>query len=345
MLAFSGNLCYNRPILTRILWKGPKYMKNRKTLAIIAGAGANFILGFNFILQKIIDGIEGISPTPLIILAYQCTVCAIVLALCIPIAKPDFGKLRSLGARGFLPILCMGICDPLLYYIGTHYAIQNGASSLYVSVMVATMPVFALIAGAIFLREIPTALQSVFSVLSVVGVVLYTVIAAQNSTEENKISLPIVLFLLLTIAAGVGYGMFTRKASANLTSFERTFGCFLIATVLVDLLALFENIRNPAVIIAPLANMEFIICILIYGVFAFALEYTAYNYSMNYLQASQAMVFSGISTVVTFAAGVIIFPEERVAIWQKLLCVALILAGVVGAQMFGRKEKAPEIGK
>lgn len=315
-------------------------MKNRRVTAIIAGAFANFILGFNFILEKVIDNIEGISPTPLIILAYQCTVCVIVMALFIPVAKPDFGKLRSLGWKKLLPIVCMGLCDPLLYYIGTHYAIQNGASSLYVSVMVAVMPVFALIFGAIFLREYPTVLQVVFSVVSVAGVIVYTIIAARSSSEEaGIISLPIVLFLLLTVAAGVGYGMFTRKASADLTSFERTFGCFTVATFFVDLLAVLTNTGDLSAITAPLASGDFILCILLYGVFAFALEYTAYNYSMNYLQASQAMVFSGLSTVVTFVVSIIVFPGERVDIWQKLICVALILGGVIGAQMFGRKDE------
>ncbi len=321
-------------------------MDRRRTTAIIAGAGANFILGFNFILEKIINNIDGISPTPIVILAYQCTVCIIVMALFIPVAKPDFSKLRSLGFKNLLPILCMGICDPFLYYIGTHYAIQNGASSLYVSVMVATMPVFALAVGALVLKEYPTILQVVFSVLSVAGVIFYTIVAARNSSEEaGVISIPVILFLLLTVASGVGYGMFTRKASVNLTSFERTFGCFLCATVLVDLLAVTTNIGDLSAVIAPLSSPTFVICILIYGVFAFALEYTAYNYSMNYLQASQAMIFSGLSTVVTFVVGVIVFPGERVDIWLKILCVAVILIGVIGAQMFGRKEEPKRVTK
>ncbi len=319
-------------------------MKNRRLGALLAGAGANFILGFNFILEKIINNIDGISPTPLIILAYQCTVCVIVMALCIPIAKPDFGKIKRLGAKKLLPIFFMGLCDPLLYYIGTHYAIQNGASSLYVSVMVATMPVFALVFGAIFLREYPTVLQVVFSILSVAGVVFYTVVAARHSSEEaGVISLPVVLFLLLTVAAGVGYGMFTRKASGDLTSFERTFGCFLCATVMVDVLAVATNAGNVSAVIAPLASPKFVICILLYGVFAFALEYTAYNYSMNYLQASQAMIFSGLSTVVTFIVSVIVFPGERVDIAVKIVSIIVILGGVIGAQAFGRREPLPEI--
>lgn len=318
-------------------------MKNRRLIAMLAGAGANFILGFNFILEKKINGIRGISPTPLIILAYQCTVCVIVMALCIPFVKPDFSKLRSLGGKKLLPIFFMGMCDPLLFYIGTHYAIQNGASSLYVSVMVATMPVFALIFGAIFLKEFPTVLQIVFSIASVVGVVVYTVIAARHSSEAaGVISIPVILFLLLTVAAGVGYGMFTRKASTNLTSFERTFGCFFCAAIMIDLLAVLTNLSDLSAIVAPLASPEFIICILLYGVFAFAIEYTAYNYSMNYLQASQAMIFSGLSTVVTFIVSMIVFAGERVDVTQKLLCVVLILAGVIGAQMFGKKEEIKE---
>ena len=318
-------------------------MKNRRMSAMLAGAGANFILGFNFILEKIINNIEGISPSPLVILAYQCTVCVIVMALCMPVAKPDLGKVRTLGAKKLLPILAMGICDPLLFYVGTHYAIQNGASSLYVSVMVAVMPVFAIIAGAIFLREYPTVLQVVFSVASVVGVVLYTMVAAANSSEEaGVISVPVVLFLLLTVAAGVGYGMFTRHASADLTSFERTFGCFFVAMIMIDILAVVTNAGDISAVFAPLQSPTFVICILIYGIFAFAIEYTAYNYSMNYLQASQAMIFSGLSTVVTFVVSIIVFPGERVDIVKKLLCIVLILAGVIGAQMFGTKEEIKE---
>lgn len=314
-------------------------MKNKRIIAMLAGAGANFILGFNFILEKIINSIDGISPTPLVILAYQCTVCVITMAFCIPFVKPDVKKLKALGGKKLLPILFMGMCDPLLFYIGTHYAIQNGASSLYVSVMVAVMPVFALIAGAIFLKEYPTVKQVIFSIVSVVGVVIYTVIAAKNSSEKSGvISLTVILFLLLTVAAGVGYGMFTRKASTNLTSFERTFGCFFCAMIMIDILAVATNVGNLSAITAPLKSNTFIICILIYGIVAFAIEYTAYNYSMNYLQASQAMIFSGLSTVVTFIVSVIVFPGERTDIVPKIICVLVILAGVICTQMFAKKE-------
>ncbi len=314
--------------------------KKQRNLALFAGASANFILGFNFIIEKLIEGVKGLEASPLVILAYECTICVIVMTLFIPLAKPDFKKIKGMGIKKLLPVLGMAICDPLLYYIGATYATKFGASPLYITVMVATMPIFAMVLGIFVLREIPTLLQTVFSVVSVAAVIGYTVIASSYSSEEAGVISPtIILFLLITVASGVGYGMFTRKSSADLTSFERTYICFFCAAIIIDVLAIATNAGNIGAVIEPAKNMEFMILVLIFGTFSLTLEYTAYNYSMNYLQASQAMIFSGLSTVVTFIFTYVLFEGERVATVQKIICIVFILIGVVGAEMFGRKEE------
>lgn len=313
--------------------------KNKRLSALFAGAGANFILGFNFIIEKLIEKIEGISPSPLIILGYECTICVLVMTLFIPLFKPDFKKIKGLGFKGLWPILIMAICDPVLYYVGATYATKCGASPLYISVMVAIMPIVAMVVGVFVLREIPTLLQVIFSVVSVGGVIAYTVIASSRSSEEaGVISLPVILFLVLTLSSGVGYGMCTRKASADLTSFERTYLCFSLAAIIVDILAVITNAKNLRAIAEPAKNGEFLLLVLLFGTFSLAVEYTAYNYSMNYLQASQAMIFSGLSTVVTFVFTYILFEGERVDTLPKIVCIAVILLGVIGAEIFGRKD-------
>ena len=311
-------------------------MKHRKLTAIIAGVGANAILGFNFIFSNLI--IDEVSP--IVLLAYQCTICVLAMAVCIPLPIVKC-NLRGRGKK-LLPLLFMGVCDPLLYYIGTNYALKCNTSTTFTAVMVALMPVFALAFGAIFLREIPTALQIVFSVLSVAGVVILSL----QGKNDGSVSLEGVLFLLLTVASGVGYGLISRGSAKEFGAFERTFGCFFSGMVLVDLLAVIENIGDLSALVRPLANPRFVLCVLALGILSSAVEYVAYNYSMTYLPVSQAMLFSGISTVTTAVFSVIIFPTERANFtWLTALCIVLIVAGVIGAQMFGRKEEEakPEI--
>jgi len=312
---------------------------NHRKTAILAGAASNFIMGFNFIIEKLIDQIDGISPSPLIILAYECTICMIVMTLFIPIAKPDFGKIKRLGIKKLYPIIGMAVFDPVLFYIGTTYATQYGASPIYITVMIATMPIFAMITGIFVLKEIPTVLQAVFSVISVAGVIAYSIVAARYSSDQaGVISVPVVLFLLLTVAAGVGYGMFSRHASTNLSSFERTYWCFFCAMIIVDVLAVTTNLGDISADVQPLTSPRFIVLAGIFGILPLAFNYTAYNYAMNYLQASQAMIFSGLSNVATFIFTNIIFEGERVALIPKIICIVFILLGVIGAELFGRKE-------
>lgn len=308
-------------------------MNNRKVFAVIAGVSANAILGFNFIFSNLV--IDDVSP--LVLLAYQCTICVIAMAICIPlpIVRCDF---RGKGKK-LLPLVLMGICDPLLYYIGTNYALKCDTSTTFTAVMVALMPVFALVFGAIFLREIPTVLQIVFSVLSVAGVIILSL----QGKSDGSVTWQGVLFLLLTIASGVGYGLFSRGSAKEFGAFERTFGCFFTGMICVDVLAVIENIHDLSALVRPLADPKFVLCVLALGILSSAVEYVAYNYSMTYLPVSQAMLFSGISTITTAIFSVIIFPTERENFtWITALCILLILVGVIGAQMFGRKEKEPE---
>ena len=302
-------------------------MKNKQLSAMAMAFLGNVIFGFSFLFSKMAFSLTSVSVTPFILLSYRFLIAFLVMNV-ILLFRPS---LLSLRGKKWWRLLLLGLLQPVAYFIFENYALQQ-TNTVLSAVMIALVPVVSLLLGLVFLRERPTVLQVICSVVSVVGVALISL----GDTAEGKASFWVFLLLLGAMLSAAGFNFVSRKTSTEFTSFERTYVMFLLASVVFTVLALIENRSDLLRIVLPLAETEFLISIAFLGLFSSVFAFFSVNYANTHLTLTRSTAFSNITTVVSLLAGVLILREEHSVL--ALFAAVLIVVGVWGVQHFAHRE-------
>lgn len=293
---------------------------NKQLSGIICALCANIIFGFSFIFSKL-----ALSVTqPLVILSVRFTVAFLFLNI-----LWAFGVFKiKLRGKPKLKLILMGMAQPLCYFIFELYGLSLMSSAVS-GVIIALVPVAVIVLSILFLKEKPTAAQGIFTVISIIGVSVMSIIS--NNGNNNHL-LGVILLVGAVICAAV-FNILSRSESQAFSPFERTYAMFLIGCVgfnLITLVSLREKFL-PSIAFA-LCSPEFLVAIFYLSIISSVLAFLLYNYSTSNISVVQSSSFSNIITVVTVLAGIIILKEKFSAL-QYLLC-GIIIIGVWGVNRF-----------
>lgn len=301
-------------------------MRKSKSLAgIICALTANIIFGFSFIFSKTALSVSH----PLIILAVRFTVAFLFLNILwgFKVFKIRLGILKS-------PTLwLMGLAQPFLYFIFELYGLSLVSSALS-GVIISLVPVAVMLLSAAILKEKPTFVQWIFTLISIVGVSVISVVS--NDGQKNYFK-GILLLAGAVVCAGI-FNVLSRKQSVSSSPFERTYVMFLIGCIGFNIVA-FTVLKQDYFfgIAQSITNAKFIISIIYLAIISSVLAFLLYNFATANITAVQAASFSNIITVVTVLAGIFILKED-LPIVSYPLCAVIIL-GVWGVNRFGEKQK------
>lgn len=291
-------------------------MKNNNTSKAMAAAFfANVIFGFSFIFSKM--GLSAASPS--VLLAYRFVTALVVMTLLIITKTVKF----NIKGKNILPLFLIGLFQPVVYFICESYGLMY-TTATFSAVMIALVPIASLIFGAVFLGEIPSIKQILFSILSIVGVI---VMALQESSE-GTVKIIGVLLLIGAIISAVGFNVTSRKYSSEFSAFERTYFMFLIGGVFFWGMAIFENMGHFERFIQPLSSPQFIISVLYLSILSSICAFLMMNYSTTHLPVARTTSFSNIITVVSVFAGILILHEGTDII--SIISSITIIIGVWG---------------
>lgn len=300
-------------------------VKNKQLLGIFAALTANLIFGFSFIFSKFALSVSH----PLVILSVRFTVAFLTLNI---LCLLGIFKINLKGKPKF-KLLLMAIAQPLLYFIFELYGLSLVSSALS-GVIIALVPVTVMIFGGLFLKEIPTKAQTVFTIISIISVSALSIIS--NNGSKNHF-LGILLLICAVICATV-FNILSRSESKSFSPFERTYMMFLIGTIGFNLIAIF-TLRDKFLlqVFESIKQPTFIIAIVYLAVASSVLAFLLYNFSTSSISIVQSSSFSNIITVVTVFAGVIIL-KEQFSILEYVFVFAIVL-GVWGVNFFTPKNK------
>ncbi len=297
----------------------------KRKAGIFCALFANIIFGFSFIFSKTALSISH----PLVILAIRFTVAFLFLNI-----LWAFGVFK-INTKAFNdPTLwLMGLAQPFLYFILELYGLSLVSSALS-GVVIALVPVAVMLLSTVILKEKPTALQWLFTAISIIGISVISIIS--NDGQKNY-TLGIFLLLGAVICAGL-FNVLNRKQSESSTPFERTYAMFLIGFIGFNLTA-FVALKSQylPLIMQSVTNIRFIIAIIYLAIISSVLAFLLYNFATANITAVEASSFSNIITVVTVLAGVLIL-KESLNLWGYFLC-ALIIFGVWGVNTFTPKSE------
>ena len=264
--------------------------------------------------------------TPFVLLAVRFTVAFALLNLMLLTGK---FSLRLKGKRVGL-LLVLGLIQPVAYFICENYGVRLLPTSL-IGTLLALLPIVSLVAARIFLKEKARASQVFFSLLSVAGVFLTTVLKAPGDFSWAG------FFLILgAVAAGVIFTVLSRGIAHEFSAFERTYVMFALGSAVFTAVALIESAGNVReMILVPLGSGEFWVSILFLAGLSSVGAFMMLNYAMTYQSVAKTTIFTNITTVITILAGVLIL-HESFDIYQAIGSVIIIVSAyMVNA---GRKD-------
>lgn len=305
-------------------------MNRDNRIGILAAIVGNGIFGFSFMFSRIALGIT----QPFVMLMYRFILAFVLLSIIALFAsrkntgtqEGDVHWLRfDLRNKPVLPLLCMGIVQPVAYFLCESYGITM-TNSTFAGVIIATGPLAGLVAGIFTLREIPNKAQVVFSIISIAGVIMMTLM--QHS--EGEVRLIGAVILLGAVASGTTFNVISRKLSTRFSALERTWMMMGVAAVVFSVLAVIQCEGDMQLMTAPLRNGSFITAILYLGVLSSVVAFMALNVAAGKLTVAKNMAFCNMTTVLSLFAGVIFLHEPFNA--ASLVASVLIILGIWGVQ-------------
>lgn len=289
--------------------------------AVGAAILGNSFFGLSFLFSKVALG----RIEPFVLLAVRFLTAFAVLHLILLFGK---AKIQLLG-KPVWRILVLGIIQPVLYFTFENYGIR-GTSSAFAGTMLATAPAVTLLAGFLILRECPSGIQTLGSILSVAGAAVISL-----TQQRGAASLAGILFLVCAVLASAGYNLMTKDTAESFTAFERTYVMIALGTVFFTMAAVLRvggNFRE--MVLKPLADPSVWGSILYLACCSSVGAFFLLNYAFSYLSLAQASVFTNLVTVISIAAGVLFLKESFSAV--QAVGSAVILAGVCLANQPGK---------
>lgn len=299
-------------------------MKNKKLIyATLAALGAQVIFGLSFMMTKI--ALRFASPMTVIADRY------IVAFISLSIAAL-FSKTKIKVNRNTWKLVIMSAFQPVLYFIFETYGIKLTTSS-FSSVMISMIPVVSMVCGIFFLKEVPSPLQYVFTLISIGGVALMSLIGK----AEGSVTAAGTLLLVGAVISSAAYNISSRKLSAEFTVFERTYAMTFIGLIVFVIISFTGNINNPIDVISAFKSHEYMLAVLYLGVISSVAAFLLLNYANTHLPVAKTTVFSNLTTVISVVAGAA-FLDERVSLYGAL-SIIMIVSGVLGVQIIDNRKK------
>lgn len=295
--------------------------------AITAAIVTQILWGLSFLASSI--GQE--TASPFVLMSYRFDIALIALTVPVLLGKQKL----SLRGKNIKPLLLLGSMEPCIYFIGEQYGLKY-SNSAFSGIMIAVIPIVTIIFAAIFLKEHPSKKQWMFSALSILGIVVITL--AENS--GGSITFKGFALLCIAVVTGSAYSVISCGVSGKFSVFERTYFMQIMGAVFFTTLALIEKGGSIAAVLAPAANLRFLLAALFLALGASVAGYSLFNYAVSHAPMANVIIFQNLATVVSVAAGIFVLGERLTAI--SLGAMVIVLIGIWGVQKYPPEESSKE---
>jgi len=285
----------------------------------IAGIFFSTIFGFSFMMSK--TALAHVSPIGLIAYRFLLAYLVFEVLRLIKVIKIKINK------KALPSIILVAIFQPVLYFLFETYGLAK-TTSAEAGLMIALIPIFVTILSSFILKEKPKALQVVFIIISVGGVLLIQIFKSGLNLESSSIGFGL---LLLAVISAALFNIASRNASKKHKPYEITYIMMLMGAISFNSIYIIELISKDslAMYFANLGNLQVLLPILYLGIVASIVGFFLVNFSLGVLPAHVSSIYSNISTIVAVIAGAL-FMHETIY-YYHIIGGVMIIAGVYGA--------------
>jgi drug/metabolite transporter (DMT)-like permease len=232
------------------------------------------------------------------------------------------GKLQRIKARHIGWFILLGFFEPFLYFIGESYGVSLVSSTL-AAIIISLIPLLTPIPAHFLFGEKFSAVNLFGLIISVTGVML--VILGEDETKAASVAG--IFLMILAVISAVVYSILVKKLVVRYSSFtivtwQSVFG--LAFFIPVFLFTEFTDFLTTGIV------LKAFIPIIKMAVFASALAFLLYIYSIKNIGMARTNVFANLIPVFTAILARIVLNEQFTA--MKTAGVAVVVAGLVITQ-------------
>lgn len=296
-----------------------------------------------YLLLLIVVVIWGIAPAvikfalgempPFLFLAYRFFITTIVLLPFYIGAKKKGLNLANLPLIIFVSFLGSTLNLGFLFY-GT-----NLTTSIDSSLISATSPIIAILAGVLFLKERLTNREKLGVVITVLGTILITVQSFFETGTAASHSILGNIILFFSNVSFAAYLIFSKKAlRKNVSPFTITFMMFFVGLITTIPLALTEIKASEILPKLMSLSLGAQLSAVYMALFSGAIAYILYQIAQKSIEASEASVFNYLPPIITAPVGVL-WLHEKITV-PYIIGSIIIAVGVFLAEVKNSRKKA-----
>lgn len=275
-------------------WIDTKDPHQRKKLALLSLGIASVIWGINSPIMKL-----ALLVTPVFLLAFLRFFIASFLMLA---TKPNL----SLAKRDIPLVILCSLCGVTLNIVFFFYGLTL-STALNAGILIASIPIFTLIAASLFLKEKLRLNFILAAVLGAIGILI--IIFEPLVNGEFSSNLIGNILLLLSALSWVGYEIISKKLFKTYSAATITYYSFLIGG-LTFLPFAFTSFSDLPYI---LADPNFLLGVLYGVIFTSTLGYFLWQWGLSNMDASRVGFFFYLDPIVGTVASILLLGETITA--------------------------------
>ncbi|MDG0794854.1 DMT family transporter [Cohnella ginsengisoli] len=290
------------------------------------------VIGFSFMFTKL--ALRHADPFDM--LAYRFALS--FAALAIPVRAGWIRMPRRQEGRPRLPLLLVSLVYPTAFFgfqsVGLDAATTSGAG-----IFSATSPIFALLLGALLLKERASKLQLLSVLVSAFGLVFMTGISADALRGTSAVGGGLILLSAVALAL---YGVLARGLRTSYSAVELSYAMMRTGCLFFVGLALVRHLTQGTMsaLLAPASEPGFWLPLLYIAIMSSLVSSWLSNFALSRIEAFKVSLFVNLGNLVSISSGVLIMGDD----WSGAQTIGTIcmLAGVIGANYCGGKRKTAE---
>ena len=247
-----------------------------------------------------------------------------------------FGKLtkqiQPIDRKDLKWLWLLSFCEPFAYFLAETYGLMATESPTLTALIIATIPLFSLLVGRIFLRERLSRWNIAGILLTLPGAALM-IFNDQGLSAKNGWG---ILILLIAVIASISYASLVktlsdRYNSITLTTYQFIFGGLLFIPLLKTVDWSYFQVHN-------LLQTEPIIAILALAILCSCCAFAFYVEAVKHIGMTRTVVFTALIPAVSAAAS-FAFGLETFS-WQQIFGIAVVIFGVILSQWSSKRAQS-----
>lgn len=298
-------------------------LSNSKLLVYLVSVFAIILWGISYIWTDILIKLD-------IPVFYFVFVRILLAGIILFLFNAASGRVTRIHRKDLPKFLLLALFEPFIYFLCESYGLKETGSPTLSAMIIATIPLFSIVAGRLFFNERINIVNIAGIILSLSGICL--VVMSKDQIGENVV-IGIIL-LVIAVLSEVGHASVTKSLSRNYCSQVIVMYQFLIGSVYLLPLFITKGLGN--------FSMRYLSAEVLYPIFCLAflcssLAFSLWVSTIKSLGVAKSSIFSALIPVVAAIVAWILGHESLNG--RQAIGILLSTVGVILSQYTFRKDR------